>query len=70
MQRVRLDTVHAHILLSDKAACDHGLRLLDQTAEAALTGGLTHQLHSIQAIRRSFEEADLRPARPKSRLIV
>lgn len=62
MQRVRLDTAHAHILLSDKATCDHGLRLLDKTAQAALAGGLTHQLHSIQAIRRGFEEVGRRPA--------
>lgn len=57
MQRVRLNTAHAHILLSDKQTCEHGLTLLDQTAQLASASGLTHQLRSIQTIRRSFENA-------------
>jgi tetratricopeptide (TPR) repeat protein len=57
MQRVRLSTAHAHILLSDKQTCDHGLALLDQTAQLALASGLSHQLRSIQAIRHDFERS-------------
>lgn len=57
MQRVRLSTAHAHILLSDKQTCDHGLALLDQTAQLALASGLSHQLRSIQVIRHDFERS-------------
>lgn len=57
MQQVRLDTAHAHILLSDKHTCEHGLTLLDQTAQRASASGLTHQLRSIHTIRKSFENA-------------
>lgn len=57
MQRVRLSTAHAHILLSDKATCDHGLHLLDETAQLALGSGLSHQLSSIKTIRKAYESA-------------
>jgi hypothetical protein len=55
MQRVRLSTAHAHILLSDEGTCEHGLALLDQTAQLALASGLSHQLRAIQGIRQGFE---------------
>ncbi|MQA87248.1 MAG: hypothetical protein GEV03_22125 [Streptosporangiales bacterium] len=55
LQRVRLSTAHAHILLTDKATRGHGLNLLDQTARLAMESGLSHQLRSIRAIRRNFE---------------
>jgi hypothetical protein len=55
MQKVRLATAHAHILLSDRATCEHGLGMLDQTAQLALASGLSHQLRSIQNIRQDFE---------------
>ena len=55
MQRVRLDTAHAHILLSDTATHQDGLQLLDEAGGLATASGLTHQLRSIHAIRRSCE---------------
>ena len=55
MQRVRLDTAHAHILLSDPATEDNGLTLLDQTARLSNDFGLSHQLRSIESIRYTFE---------------
>lgn len=55
MQHVRLDTAHAHILLSDKATSDSGLALLDRSANTARTYGMSHQLTSIEAIQHAFE---------------
>ncbi|MYS22232.1 hypothetical protein GA0115240_139213 [Streptomyces sp. DvalAA-14] len=54
MQRVRLDTAHGHILLSDQATVDDGLRVLDRAAGVAGQFGLSHQLRSIEGIRTSF----------------
>jgi transcriptional regulator with XRE-family HTH domain len=54
MQRVRLDTAHGHILLSDQATVDDGLRVLDRAAGVAAQFGLSHQLRSIEGIRTSF----------------
>jgi transcriptional regulator with XRE-family HTH domain len=58
MQQVRLSTAHAHILLSDQATSEDGLTLLNQTAQLALTSGLSHQRRSIETIRHGFERAD------------
>jgi transcriptional regulator with XRE-family HTH domain len=58
MQRVRLDTAHAHILLSDKATADEGLALLDTAGNVAQHYQLMHQYHSIQNIRDEFEAAE------------
>lgn len=58
MQRVRLDTAHAHILLCDKATSDSGLRLLDEAADTSRTFGMSHQLASIEGIRSGFERAN------------
>lgn len=55
MQRVRLSTAHAHILVTDPATRDDGMRLLDRTAALAADTGLAHQLASIQAIRHTAE---------------
>lgn len=55
MQRVRLDTAHAHILLSDTATQASGQTLLDQAARLSHDFGLSHQLRSIEGIRYSFE---------------
>lgn len=55
MQRVRLATAHAHILVTDTATRDDGVRLLDRTAVLAADTGLSHQLASIQAIRQTAE---------------
>jgi hypothetical protein len=53
LQRVRLSTAHAHILLSDLATRDEGRFVLDGTARVADDYGLGHQLRSIENIRRS-----------------
>ncbi|WP_269857061.1 helix-turn-helix domain-containing protein [Streptomyces sp. RPT161] len=63
MQRVRLDTAHGHILLSDPATRDDGLRVLNDAATLAAKVGLSHQLRSIESIRRMTEGA----ARPRRR---
>ncbi|GAA1910789.1 helix-turn-helix domain-containing protein [Streptantibioticus ferralitis] len=57
MQRVRLDTAHGHILLSDPATRDDGLRVLDDAGKLAAKVGLSHQLRSIESIRRITEGA-------------
>ncbi|MTD57082.1 helix-turn-helix domain-containing protein [Amycolatopsis pithecellobii] len=55
LQRVRLDTAHAHILLSDRATAAGGLTILDRCARISTRFGLLHQLQSIDGIRRAFE---------------
>ncbi len=55
MQRVRLDTAHGHILLSDAATRDDGLLVLDQAARTAAQYGLVHQLRSIEGIKAMSE---------------
>ncbi|QTU47440.1 hypothetical protein F3K20_23805 [Streptomyces scabiei] len=52
MQRVRLDTAYGHILLSDAATRNDGLSVLDQAAQMARQYGLSHQLRSIEGIRK------------------
>jgi transcriptional regulator with XRE-family HTH domain len=63
MQRVRLDTAHGHILLSDAATRDDGLHVLDQAARVAAQYGLVHQRRSIEGIRAMTEG----PTRPRQR---
>jgi tetratricopeptide (TPR) repeat protein len=53
LQRVRIDTARAHILISDAVGTRVGLSLLDQAALTASASGLGHQVRSIQAIRRA-----------------
>jgi tetratricopeptide (TPR) repeat protein len=55
MQRVRLDTAHAHILLSDRQTIDDGLAILHGAAQLSNEYGLSHQRQSIEGIRREFE---------------
>ncbi|MET9529726.1 helix-turn-helix domain-containing protein [Streptomyces sp. NPDC006649] len=55
MQRVRLDTAHGHILLSDAATRDDGLRVLGQAARTAAQYGLVHQMRSIESVKASSE---------------
>ncbi|MFF5209438.1 hypothetical protein [Streptosporangium sp. NPDC000396] len=57
MQRVRLDTAHGHILLSDRATVDDGLSVLDHAAKMAAKYGLSHQLRSIESIKAMSEGA-------------
>ncbi|MFG2989970.1 helix-turn-helix domain-containing protein [Streptomyces sp. NPDC048257] len=56
MQRVRLETAHGHILLSDRATRDDGLAILDKAAGLAGQFGLSHQLASIEGIRAMREK--------------
>ncbi|UZI31090.1 helix-turn-helix domain-containing protein [Streptomyces sp. VB1] len=51
MQRVRLDTAHGHILLSDPRTLDDGLAVLDNAGDVAADYGLSHQRRSIEGIR-------------------
>jgi hypothetical protein len=53
MQRVRLTTAHAHILLTDTATIADGLALLSEAAQLAAESGLTHQLRAIETIRQA-----------------
>lgn len=52
LQKVRLATAQAHILLTDPATRTEGLTLLDGTASLAAASGLSHQLSTIQSIRK------------------
>jgi hypothetical protein len=56
MQRVRLDTAHAHILLCDRMTADHGLSILSRATRLSKAFGLSHQLQSIANIRTAFEQ--------------
>ncbi|GAA0394407.1 hypothetical protein [Streptomyces luteireticuli] len=58
MQRVRLDTAHGHILLSDPVTRDDGLHALDRAAKLAAQYGMRHQLSSIEGIRTTTAGAD------------
>ncbi|MEQ4193773.1 hypothetical protein [Streptomyces sp. YIM 103828] len=51
LQRVRLNTAHGHILLSDPGTLDDGLDVLAKTAQVAAEYGLSHQRRSIEIIR-------------------
>ncbi|MDH6143279.1 transcriptional regulator with XRE-family HTH domain [Kitasatospora sp. GP30] len=55
MQRVRLDTAHGHILLSDPATAGDGLAVLAEAADLAAKYGMSHQLQSIDGIRRGYD---------------
>jgi transcriptional regulator with XRE-family HTH domain len=52
LQKVRLSTAQAHILLTDPATRAEGLTLLDGTAGLAAASGLSHQLTTIESIRK------------------
>ncbi|GLZ43302.1 hypothetical protein [Actinokineospora sp. NBRC 105648] len=57
MQRVRMGTAHAHILLSDQATAENGLQMLDEAARESQLFGMAHRLASNMAIRQGFERA-------------
>jgi transcriptional regulator with XRE-family HTH domain len=63
LQRVRLSTAHAHILLSDPATRDEGRSVLHGAARVADAYGLGHQLTSIENIRRTGGESPTARAR-------
>jgi hypothetical protein len=50
LQHVRLNTARAHILMTDRATHDEGLRVIASAREIAMTHGLHHQIESIQRI--------------------
>jgi hypothetical protein len=52
LQKVRLAAAQAHILLTDPATRAEGLNLLDGTASLAAASGLSHQVSTIQSIRK------------------
>jgi tetratricopeptide (TPR) repeat protein len=56
MQRVRLDTAHGHLLLSDPATAESGLALLEGAAMTSTQYGMMHQLQAITGIRRTYEQ--------------
>ncbi|MFE7130813.1 helix-turn-helix domain-containing protein [Streptomyces sp. NPDC057638] len=55
LPQVRLDTAYGHILISDPATRDEGLRVLDTAAHTAARVGLRHQLAAIDTIRAHAE---------------
>jgi transcriptional regulator with XRE-family HTH domain len=64
LQQVRLQTAHAHILLSDPASRGNALTLLDDSERLAMRYGLTHQHGAIHAIRRAARTTRPPRARP------
>ena len=52
LQHVRQDTAYGHILLSDPVTRGEGQRILERSAALATTYGMSHQLRSIEGIRR------------------
>jgi len=57
LERVQLDTAHAHILVTDRATRDEGQAMLAGAAATADRYGLKHQLRSIDNIRNNEEYA-------------
>src|SRR5690606_21734082 len=57
MQAVRLDTAHAHVLLSDPATADEGVRMLHLAADVSRQHGLAHQQRSIANILSSYQKS-------------
>lgn len=57
LQRVQIETAHAHILLTDQATRSGGHAVLDRASDIATRYGLKHQLRSIKTVRNSEEYA-------------
>lgn len=55
LQRVQIETAHAHVLLTDPATRSAGYAVLDQSSDIATRYGLKHQLRSIKTVRNSEE---------------
>jgi transcriptional regulator with XRE-family HTH domain len=55
LQRVRLDTARAHVLLADRASRDSALVILDRARREADEHRLTHQVSSIDRIRQDID---------------
>ena len=58
LQRVRLDTAHSHILLTDPATADEGHRLLARAEKVAAAYGMSHQLRSIARLQQATDPGD------------
>jgi hypothetical protein len=54
LQLVRLNAARAHILMTDRATHDEGLRVIASAQETAMTHGLHHQVDSIQRIHATM----------------
>lgn len=59
LQQVRLDTAHAHILLSDRRTCAEGVTVLARAEQMAVRYGLSRQLQSIERIGQLAAESAL-----------
>ncbi|MGW0829511.1 helix-turn-helix domain-containing protein [Streptomyces prunicolor] len=55
LQRVQIETAHAHILLTDPVTRSGGHAVLDRASDIATRYGLKHQLRSIKTVRTSEE---------------
>lgn len=55
LQRVQIETAHAHVLLTDPATRSGGHVVLDRASDIAARYGLKHQLRSIKTVRTSEE---------------
>jgi hypothetical protein len=53
--RIRLDTAHGHILLSDRHTAEQGLAMLTEAADRSTRYGLSHQLAAITTIRNTYQ---------------
>lgn len=58
LQRVRLDTARAHILLADNETRGSGLTLLERSRSLAVKHKLAHQLASIDLLSQRIERPD------------
>jgi tetratricopeptide (TPR) repeat protein len=55
LQRVQIETAHAHVLLTDPATRSGGHVVLGRASDIATRYGLKHQLRSIKSVRSSEE---------------
>lgn len=55
LQQVRLDTAHAHVLLSDRETLIEGIATLDRAKAQAVHYGLNHQLQNIDRVEGTLE---------------
>lgn len=55
LQRVQIDTAHAHILLTDPGTRSGGHAVLDRASDIATLCGLKQQMRSLKTVRNSQE---------------
>ncbi len=63
LQRVKLDTARAHILMADKATRESAVMLLERSRLHAIKHKLTHQVASIDRISRLVDSSQQRADR-------